>query len=193
MNVKQNRIYIIIAVICLVLFGIYYVVQQMSGAKEVAIVTASPVSSPSATVLPGIVTVHVTGAVRNPGVYELERGKRVVHAIEMAGGLAENADEASVNMAAVLNDAQQIAVREIGEASSSAGVPNVLEAGGKININTAEKEELMLLSGIGETLAGNIVQYREANGGFQTVDDLIHVPKIGEKTLDNIRAYITVE
>lgn len=138
----------------------------------------------------GALHVHVAGAVRRPGVYRVPAGSRVVAAIDAAGGLARRADATGVNLAAPLQDGQQVVVPERGRGGTrrggvSAGATAVGD--GTISLNTATAEELEALDGIGPALARRIVEYREAHGGFRSVDELLEVDGIGEKRLAAIR------
>jgi len=200
MKSGRNKLYVIIAIIFFVLCGIFYmstrrkpepVVIPASNTPEIEALAEQPLADPTPTPVP-LIKVHVAGAVVSPGVYTLEKGSRAEDAITMAGGFDEDADTASINLAAVVHDGQQLLVRLVGEAPV-AGSSNILESGGKININNAPKEELMLLPGIGETLAGAVIQYREANGGFAAIQEIMNVPKIGEKTFANLEPFITVD
>ena len=134
-----------------------------------------------------VLIVYVCGAVNAPGVYELEPGARVCRAIEAAGGLTGEADPSRINQAAPLFDGEQITVPETGEE-----VPEGSSDSGKVNINTAGKEQLMQLTGIGETRAEAILSYREQQGPFRTVEDLMKVEGIKEKTWEKIKEDITV-
>jgi len=200
MNSGRNKLYSIIAIICLVLCGIYFVRTRLVS-ETVPVAANLPTSeapvqadiAPSTPTPAPLLKVHVAGAVVNPGVYELEKGARAEDAIALAGGFTADADAASINLAAAVHDGQQLIVRTASEAGTASAKTNPLESGGKINLNTAPKEELMLLPGIGETLAGAIIQYREANDGFRTIQELMNVPKIGEKTFANLEPFITVE
>ena len=201
MDGGRNKLYIIIAIICFVLCGIYYVslrlrTEKVSVASAVPPVVEAAMESPAPEPAPApLVKVHVAGAVVSPGVYALPKGSRAEDAVALAGGFTADADTASVNLAAVVQDGQQLIIRVVGEAGgASARVKdNPLASGAKINLNTAPQEELMLLPGIGETLAGAILRYREENGGFETIQELMNVPKIGEKTFANLETFITVE
>src|SRR5919204_4616855 len=147
--------------------------------------SASP--SPAATVI-----VDVAGAVRNPGVYEFAEGERVIDAIERAGGPLPKADVSVLNLAAPLADGTQILVPTSAPPGSTptTGVPGS-SAGGLLNINTATETDLETLSGIGEVLAATIIEYREQNGPFASVDDLLDVSGIGPATLEEIRDQVT--
>lgn len=157
-----------------------------SGPGAAQQVSSSP--SPSVSVI-----VDVAGAVRQPGVYEFVEGDRVIDAIERAGGSLPKADLSLLNLAAPLADGTQILVPKTGPAV--AGVPGGTAPGsssGLININSASATELEALSGIGEVLAATIVEYRDQNGPFASVEDLMDVSGIGPATLDEIRDQVTV-
>jgi competence protein ComEA len=132
------------------------------------------------------VTVHVSGGVVQPGVYELPRGSRVQDALDAAGGPVDEADLDRINLARVLQDGQQIYVPLIGEDSvESTRFP--------ININVATAEQLSLLPGIGEVTAQAIVDYREAQGPFDRIEDIQDVAGIGPSTFETIKELISVE
>jgi competence protein ComEA len=147
-------------------------------------------SSPSPAV---VLIVDVAGAVHEPGVYEFTEGDRVIDAIERAGGPMPKADLSLLNLAAPLTDGTQILVPKAGPPGAvvpGGGVPG--SASGLININSASATELETLSGIGEVLAATIVEYREQNGPFASVEDLMDVSGIGPATLDEIRDQVTI-
>ncbi|MFG6114265.1 helix-hairpin-helix domain-containing protein [Halobacillus sp. MO56] len=129
------------------------------------------------------IVVDVKGAVVKPGVYELSAGSRVADAIQMAGGMRKEADPTSVNLAQRLIDEMMIIVNSYGNLKEE-GSESVTDD--KIRINYADVNEIQQLNGIGESKAKAIVQHREENGLFQTMDDLLDVSGIGEKTLENI-------
>ena len=164
--------------------------------KPVTIAEAGPGAAPyvSSSPSPSVtLIVDVAGAVRQPGVYEFAEGDRVIDAIERAGGSLLKADLSLLNLAAPLADGTQILVPKAGPAG--AGVPGGSMPGstsGLININSASETELETLSGIGEVLAATIVEYREQNGPFASVDDLMDVSGIGPATLEEIRDQVTV-
>ncbi len=153
--------------------------------------------------------VYVCGAVNAPGVYELPAGSRVYEAIAMAGGMTGEADGRSLNQAAQVADGQQITVytREEAEklqkngssaamAGQDAGSGGNLSAGesekAKVNINTAGREELMTLHGIGAARADAILAYREQHGAFSRIEDIMNVEGIKEKAFAKIRDDIVV-
>lgn len=157
----------------------------------------------------GSIYVHVCGQVADPGVYELPQGSRVYQALEAAGGMTEQAAEQFLNQALALEDGQQVYVPSREEAKTAAaqgsapgqtaaagGVatgPGGQDAGdGKVNLNTATKEELMTLSGIGEVRAEAILNYREANGGFQSIEELKEIEGIKEGVFGKIEDQIKI-
>lgn len=142
-------------------------------------VTLAPTT---ATVSPGIVVVHVSGAVRTPGVYTLASSARVVDAIDAAGGATAQADLHLLNLAAVLEDGQQIRVPLPGEEPP----PSTAERSGPLDLNRADALQLQELSGVGPATAAAIVAHREEHGPFRAVDDLLDVPGIGPAKLDAI-------
>ncbi|ABB15935.1 helix-hairpin-helix domain-containing protein [Carboxydothermus hydrogenoformans] len=151
----------------------------------------------------GTVVVHVAGAVYKPGVYVLEEGARVKDAIEKARGMLPLADDSSINLAAKVSDGQKIYIpfkNETTTASASTnkafGQQNALKGSGgqeaKVNINTATAEELDELPGVGPATAAKIIEYREQNGPFATIEDLKKVKGIGDKKFETLKDYITV-
>jgi competence protein ComEA len=131
--------------------------------------------------------VHVAGAVRKPGLLRLPSGSRVAAALERAGGPTRKADLTLVNLAARVQDGQQIVVPVAGAAAGAVGGSAAAAPGAKIHLSTATPEQLDEVDGIGPTLAGRIVEYRDAHGGFRSVDDLTQVDGIGEKRLATLR------
>ena len=154
----------------------------------------------------GTIVVYVCGAVERPGVYELPDGSRVWQAIEAAGGMKSDADDRYLNQAQRLSDGEQITVytrdetaamaaagQSIAPVTGSSAKPAATETGtGKVNINTAGKEELMTLPGIGEAKAEAIIQYRENNGAFSSPEEIRNVSGIKEKAYERIKDCIEV-
>jgi len=138
------------------------------------------------------VYVHVSGAVSAPGLYRLDEGARVVDVIAAAGGFADGADRDAVNLARVLTDGEQLWVPREGEVETDAGGAAGVTGDGRINLNTADATQLDTLPRIGPALAERILQWREDNGRFTSVDDLLSVPGIGEKMLAALRDLVTV-
>ena len=142
------------------------------------------------------VFVYVCGAVKEPGVYELDADARVYEAIQSAGGVTEQAAQDTVNQARVVTDGEQIYVPTEEEAAQGAGVgENTVTEGtvnSKVNINTAGKEELMTLTGIGEAKAESILKYRDENGKFGSIEELMEIEGIKEGVFGKIKDDITI-
>lgn len=144
---------------------------------------------------PESLRVHVAGAVTEPGVYILPMEAIVSQAIEAAGGPLEEAILDMVNMAATLEDGQQIYVPVEGDSATETypPIPVIAPASvDKININTAPAAKLETLPGIGPSLAKKIVEFRETHGPFLKIEDLLNVSGIGPSKLDGIKDLITV-
>ena len=135
------------------------------------------------------VFVHVSGAVAAPGLYVLHDGARVVDAVAAAGGLAAGADETAVNLARPVSDGEQLHVPVIGAAPAPAPPDG---GDGRVNLNTADAAALDTLPRIGPAMAARIIEWRDANGRFTSVEDLLSVPGIGDKMLETLRALVTV-
>ncbi|MBC7247844.1 MAG: helix-hairpin-helix domain-containing protein [Actinobacteria bacterium] len=140
---------------------------------------------------PRVLTVHVAGAVARPGVVRLQEGARVLDAVEGAGGPLPEADLDALNLAQPVQDGQKISVPRKGENGGSTQGEGG-KSSGKVNINTADADELEKLPGIGPTLAERIVSYRENNGGFRSVEDLKKVSGIGEKKFAELRDLVEI-
>ena len=145
--------------------------------------------------------VYVCGQVAAPGVYELSAGARVYQAIERAGGTLEGASPESLNLAQQAEDGQKIYVPSKEEAEAGtfpqddswgAASSSREQGGGKVNLNTASKEELMELPGIGASRAEDIIAYREEHGGFDAIDEVKHISGIKDAVFDKIKDMITV-
>lgn len=160
--------------------------------------------------------VDIKGAVKTPGVYALEAGKRVKDVIDLAGGLTENSDTSLINLAASIHDEMVIVIyskeevdnsnkkfelstqindayqenTENNKKNESNSITN--NESNIININTASKEQLMTLPGIGESKAQAIISYREENGNFTSTEDIMQVKGIGQAIYEKIKDSITV-
>ncbi|ARI76999.1 helix-hairpin-helix domain-containing protein [Halobacillus mangrovi] len=140
------------------------------------------------------IKVDVKGEVSEPGVYEVKSDMRVDDVIQLAGGMTDKADPSSVNLAQKLIDEMVIHVYSSelvlsDGASEKSQSPN---PNGQVVLNQATVEEIQTLNGIGPSKAEAIIQYRQENGPFQTVDDLLKVSGIGEKTIETIKEDIRV-
>ncbi|MDT3331473.1 ComEA family DNA-binding protein [Microbacterium aquilitoris] len=146
----------------------------------------------SETVAPASVYVHVSGQVREPGLYRLDQGARVVDAVAAAGGFSEKASRDGVNLARPVSDGEQLLIPGEGEEGTDAGASAAPEGDGRVNLNTADVAALDTLPRIGPSIAQRILDWREENGRFTSVDDLMAVPGIGEKMLESLRDLVTV-
>lgn len=134
--------------------------------------------------------VHILGQVARPGLYALSDGARAVDAVAAAGGFTAQADAAGINLARFLSDGEQIVVPAVGEIPAGAA-PGV-GGDGRVNLNTADAAALDTLPGIGPATAAKILAWREQNGRFESVEDLLDVGGIGQAKLDALRDLVTV-
>lgn len=165
-------------------------VKEETAAPQDGAATDASAAAESATE----VVVHVTGAVNAPGVFTLPADARVDDAVRAAGATAE-ADLSQLNLAQKLSDGQKITVPKIGErpaAATDGTADGAAENEARINLNTASLAELETLPSIGEVRAQAIIDYRESNGGFKSVDELKEVSGIGEKIFADVSPHITV-
>lgn len=150
------------------------------------------------------IIIHITGAVKKEGIVKLKEGSRIVDAIEEAGGLTEEAELKEVNLAYVLKDGQKIYIPKISDVETEItvaednGINVIMDTGmeepsnTKININTADVNQLSNLSGIGEKMAIKIIEYREANGNFKSIEDIKNVSGIGDSKYESIKNDICI-
>lgn len=183
-----SRIVLAVTVIASIIGGIFLITRpQPAGGMDVIL--------PEATATPVIeVGVYLTGAVRNPGVYTMSEGDRLVHIIQAAGGATEQADLTAVNLAVRLRDEDHWHIPIRGEAPTAAPGDTSLvrnaSRSARININNADAELLQNLPGIGEVKAQAIISFRDTNGPFPSVESLLDVPGIGPATLEAIRELV---
>ncbi|MCZ2122754.1 MAG: ComEA family DNA-binding protein [Anaerolineales bacterium] len=193
----KNVLYVLLGTLAgFALAGLLMFVSRPPAGQPI-ILQAAPTEAP--------IAVHVIGAVPRPGLYEFSQGARVQDAIDAAGGLLASADVSSINLAALLEDGQQLDVPYGGDSGQTprtgddnsglelptAGTPASANSE-LININTASLEELDSLPGIGPTTAQKIIDYREANGPFSVIEDITNVSGIGPSTYEEIKDLITV-
>ncbi|WP_051271278.1 ComEA family DNA-binding protein [Shimazuella kribbensis] len=139
-----------------------------------------------------IATIDVKGAIKKPGIYKLPVPVRLYQVLEAAGGASEQADTNRMNLAKIIADGSMIYIPKKGEAIPSEASPIQTKEDNKINLNTATLEELETLEGLGPTKAKAIIQYRGEHGGFRSVDELLQVSGIGERTLERIKEKVFV-
>jgi competence protein ComEA len=136
----------------------------------------------------------VVGKVRRPGIAVLPPGARVVDAVEAAGGVRRGVDPATVNMARLLSDGEQVVVG--GPPGSPAGPPaptsGPAAGGGLVNLNTADQAALETLPGVGPVTAAAILEWRAEHGAFTAVEELLEVSGIGDATLAEIAPHVTL-
>ena len=144
-----------------------------------------------------LITVDVKGAVKSPGIYDLPVGSRVHDAVQKAGGLTEEADSKSLNLAQKISDEALVYVPTKGEEAASqqaaSGTTASTSKEKKINLNKASLEELKQVKGLGGKRAQDIIDHREANGKFKSVDELKKVSGIGAKSIEKLKDYVTVD
>ena len=163
--------------------------QEIGEAGGAAETDGVPESSDGA-----VVMVHICGWVAAPGVYGVPEGSRVYEVIELAGGFLPEAAESYLNLAQIVSDGQKLVVPSVDEVESDRYGQIADDAeNGLVNINTADKERLMTLPGIGQSRAEAIIAWREQNGSFQTPEDIMQVSGIKEAAYEKIKRLITVE
>ena len=144
-----------------------------------------------------LITVDVKGAVKLPGIYDLPVGSRVHDAVQKAGGLTEEADSKSLNLAQKVSDEALVYVptkgEEVASQQTASGTTPSTSKEKKINLNKASLEELKQVKGLGGKRAQDIIDHREANGKFKSVDELKKVSGIGAKTIEKLKDYVTVD
>lgn len=206
---NQEKITIILLLIVIIIGGGIVLYKNINSEEKITINRASVISENNPAIqkeVPPLI-IHITGAVKNPGVYQLKSTDRVVDAVKIAGGATEEANLDAINLAALLKDGQKIIVpskiyNENGEEINK-NIDNNAEAmysssssgsiSGKININTANAIMLQTLPGIGPVLSERIIEYRNQNGFFGVIDDIKDVSGIAEKKFEGIRDLICVQ
>ena len=173
-----------ITAIAVVGFGVYVFSSSFSSQPKVTL--SKPSTSNSQDVKSPSIYIHVAGAVRKPGIYQLDSGSRVFDAVLLAGGFTNKANQTSVNMARILNDGEQLLV-----SSGSSNAQVQLESS-LISLNQASSSQLEDLPGVGPALAGRMVDWRTANGGFKSKEDLLNVAGIGDKLFAAVKDLVTL-
>lgn len=203
-----NKKNIIIGSVIIILMIVGYIVLQYFTKDEIVInANSAPVKNEEAAEppkeevkLPKNIVVHISGRVKTPGVVTLIEGSRVNDAVVKAGGLVGDADTDRINLAEILQDGEKVYIPKKGEqiaapassTSSKAASNKSSSGGGAVNINTANKEALDGIPGVGPSTADKIIQYRQQNKGFKSVDEFKKVPGIGEKKFEKLKSYITI-
>ena len=173
--------------------ALWWLTRQQPVPVDTALPMVEPAAVTTTTEPPGPVVVHVAGAVLRPGVQRLPPGSRVIDAVDAAGGLRPDADAGRVNLAAELVDGTQVYVPAVGEAApAGAGGATSMPGDGLVDINLADAAALETLPGIGPATAAAIIEHRERNGPFASVDGLLEVRGIGEAKLAQLRDLVRV-
>ena len=223
LNLKQKKIITIILIILVVIAYYYFYLKDSTEeiSNQDLEVNNTQESNQTEKESKETIVVHVSGAVNSEGIVELDSGSRVANAIEKAGGVKENADMTNINLAYPLEDGMKIYIptKEETEANknnentpaeshvtaSSGGVnskedTNITQSSNtsdtsrkKVNINTATQEELDTLPGIGPSIASKIIDYREQNGKFNSIEEIKEVSGIGDAKYEKIKASITIK
>lgn len=190
---KRQTLYLVAGLVAATIVGVAIVGR--SAAPQIAPPARSgvPAPAPAPTTSPALF-VHVSGAVRAPGLYELVAGARVADAIDIAGGATRDALLDSLNLAESLVDGAKVHVPVEGEIAAApvAGGTPAPTAAPVIDINVADAVMLETIPGIGPTRAAAIIAYRDEVGGFRSVDQLLEVQGIGPATLETLRDHVTV-
>ena len=160
-------------------------------------------SAPDELLVPAFCCVYVCGAVKNPGVYTLDASARIWDAIEMAGGFTEDAAQQARNLAEMLVDGEQIVIptveeweeekQQLSEQQEWSAESQASQQSGRINLNTATRDELMSIPGVGEAKADSIIQYRQQHGSFTTVEQIKEISGIKDGLFEKMKDSITVD
>ena len=201
-KIDKNLIIMLAGLLAIICISIYFFTK---GEKEEFISTEEFYISTNSTVITEEnkdIIVHIDGEVINQGLVTLKEGSRISDAIAAAGGTTDVADTSKVNLAYELKDAQKVYIPSIydeeeiiyiqNDAGNSVIVSDTPSSSSLININTASKEELETLPGIGESTATKIIDYRTKNGNFETIEDIKNVSGIGEAKFNNIKDNICI-
>jgi competence protein ComEA len=177
-----------ITLLGVVAFGVYVFSSGTSKDSTVTFEKSSDSGEVSQAVEASKIYVHVAGSVKAPGIYQLDSGTRVYDAVLAAGGFTEKANQSSVNMARALTDGEQLVVSSESSVASFDGPTS----SSFISLNQASSSQLEDLPGVGPALAGRIVDWRSANGGFKAKEDLLNVAGIGDKLFASFKDLVTL-
>ena len=207
LNKKQKIIVVVLIIIMCIVIG-YYIISKTEKYDYSDIEKISNIieedQEEDDNIIENKIVIHITGEVEEEGVIELEKGARISHAIEEAGGTTEEADFSNVNLAYSLSDGQKVKIPNINEKDEEIIVveekagDNIIIEGNKskeekININKAAQTEIETLPGIGPSTALKIITYRNEHGKFKNIEDIKNVSGIGDSKFENIKEYICVE
>ena len=202
LNSKQKIILGVIGIIMLIFIG-YCIIKktESNNYTELEIIEENN-ENLEEEIIDKKIVVHITGEIENEGIIEIETDSRLADVIDEAGGTTDEADLSKVNLAYSVEDGQKIYIPNVNDEkveeyiTKEAGQDVIVEEEqiiDKVNINTAKQTELETLSGIGPSTALKIINYREENGEYETIEDLKNVPGIGEAKFENIKESICVD
>ena len=203
-KIKEYKIIVICTGLGLLVGGFFLLkpapqtaVKETNLQAEVAAVSKDSLTEKEEPLEQDLITVDVKGAVKSPGIYDLPVGSRVNDAVQKAGGLTEQADSKSLNLAQKVSDEDLIYVptkgEEVASQQTASGTTPSTSKEKKVNLNKASLEELKQVKGLGGKRAQDIIDHREANGKFKSVDELKKVSGIGAKTIEKLKDYVTVD
>lgn len=191
---ERYRGFLLVGLVAAILGGVILFQVRRSSPQPILLSTATPLPSPEATPTPRPLRVYVSGAVQQPDVYTLPPDSIVKDALLAAGGPAGDADLDRINLASPVADGQHVYVPHLDEENPPVAPPSGQRlSGGKVNINAADAAALESLPGIGPTLAQRILDYRQANGPFGQIEDIVQVSGIGPATFEKMRDLITTD
>lgn len=202
---KKNIIITLVIIVTIIIVIIVTNMTQTEEENEQDWIENEPVLQESTQIEQKKIKVHITGQVLNNGIVEINEGERIVDAIEQAGGVTEEADLSKINLAYVLQDGQKINIPSIHDkeqeeyVTQESGKDIITENNlskkveKKININTANEQQLQELQGIGESMAKRIIEYRKINGKFKSIEEIKNVSGIGEAKYNKIKEYICIK
>ncbi|MDO5555963.1 MAG: helix-hairpin-helix domain-containing protein [Clostridia bacterium] len=210
---NKQKIVLIIIGILVILFIAFYITKKTNNYNydelEVIEEENNSIQEKEEQIIEEEIIVHITGEVENEGIIKINKNSRIADAIERAGGTTEYADLSKINLAYVIKDGQKIYIPNINDKETQetqetmeqyiteeAGDNIVIEdkkIEEKVNINTASQTELETLSGIGPSTALKIINYRQENGEFKTIEDIKNVSGIGEAKFENIKNNICIK
>lgn len=189
MNNKRKLIRVMLIILIILLA---FVLRVHENKKSDVTVNASEIED----CVPDSIYVDISGSVNTPGVYEMSSGSRLYEVIEKAGGLTDEANTDSINRASFVEDGQKIIIPSVNNEEETVALANgevitLPDANGLININTAAKEDLTRLTGVGDVIADRIIEYRSSTP-FKSIEDIMCVKGIGTTTFEKIKSQITV-
>ncbi len=188
----QNSTKCILVITCFLFSGVLYSCSHNKNKATIQSDVATTGYAETEYVTEDFVYVHITGHIKNPGVYEVLEGIRLYQVVELAGGFLETANTEYINLAERVVDGMHIRIYSKDETADLPIQIENAEVSMLVNINTASKEMLMTLPGIGESKAESIIKYRETKGAFKSLEDLMNVSGIKQGAFDKVKDLITL-